>query len=85
MTAEGENLLRTYASLMATPHDEALLEWHATGQLGGDRRRESKHAGDRATHHDPELRFFSGRPVRAGHTGSAALQLHRAGEQLRHC
>ena len=32
MTAEGENLLRTYASLMATPHDEALLEWHATGQ-----------------------------------------------------
>jgi len=33
MTAEGENLLRTYASLMATPHDEALLEWHATGQL----------------------------------------------------
>ncbi|MDT8341832.1 MAG: prolyl oligopeptidase family serine peptidase, partial [Longimicrobiales bacterium] len=32
-TMEGENLLRTYASLMATPHDEALLEWHATGQL----------------------------------------------------
>ncbi len=33
ITSEGENLLRTYASLMATPHDEALLEWHATGQL----------------------------------------------------
>ena len=33
ITEEGENLLRTYASLMATPHDEALLEWHATGQL----------------------------------------------------
>ncbi|HSG47595.1 MAG TPA: hypothetical protein VLA43_07290, partial [Longimicrobiales bacterium] len=32
-TWEGENMLRTYASLMATPHDEALLEWHATGQL----------------------------------------------------
>ena len=32
-TMEGENMLRTYASLMATPHDEALLEWHATGQL----------------------------------------------------
>jgi dipeptidyl aminopeptidase/acylaminoacyl peptidase len=32
-TLEGENMLRTYASLMATPHDEALLEWHATGQL----------------------------------------------------
>ena len=33
MTEEGDNRLRTYASLMATPHDEALLEWHATGQL----------------------------------------------------
>ncbi len=32
-TEEGENVLRTYASLMATPYDEALLEWHATGQL----------------------------------------------------
>ncbi|MEJ2203182.1 MAG: prolyl oligopeptidase family serine peptidase [Gemmatimonadota bacterium] len=32
-TIEGENMLRTYASLMATPHDEELLEWHATGQL----------------------------------------------------
>lgn len=32
-TEDGENMLRTYASLMATPHDEALLEWHATGQL----------------------------------------------------
>ncbi|RMH23676.1 MAG: S9 family peptidase, partial [Gemmatimonadetes bacterium] len=32
-TLEGENRLRTYASLMATPYDEALLEWHATGQL----------------------------------------------------
>jgi dipeptidyl aminopeptidase/acylaminoacyl peptidase len=26
------NRLRTYASLLATPHDQALLEWHATGQ-----------------------------------------------------
>jgi dipeptidyl aminopeptidase/acylaminoacyl peptidase len=32
-TLEGENMLRTYASLMATPYDEELLEWHATGQL----------------------------------------------------
>lgn len=32
-TEEGENILRTYASLMATPYDEELLEWHATGQL----------------------------------------------------
>jgi len=32
-TEDGENMLRTYASLMATPHDEALLEWHLTGQL----------------------------------------------------
>lgn len=42
VTEEGQNALRTYASLMATPHDENLLEWHATGQLalvsadGGD-------------------------------------------------
>jgi dipeptidyl aminopeptidase/acylaminoacyl peptidase len=28
-----KNLLRTYASLMSTPHDQALLKWHATGQL----------------------------------------------------
>ena len=33
MTEEGENRLRTFASLMATPYDEALLAWHATGQL----------------------------------------------------
>ena len=32
-TEDGDNVLRTYASLMATPHDEALLEWHVTGQL----------------------------------------------------
>jgi len=32
-TEEGENMLRTYASLMATPYDEELLKWHATGQL----------------------------------------------------
>lgn len=33
VTEEGRNALRTYASLMATPYDEELLEWHATGQL----------------------------------------------------
>jgi dipeptidyl aminopeptidase/acylaminoacyl peptidase len=27
------NRLRTYASLLATPYDQALLEWHATGQV----------------------------------------------------
>lgn len=32
-TEDGKNMLRTYASLMATPYDEELLEWHATGQL----------------------------------------------------
>jgi dipeptidyl aminopeptidase/acylaminoacyl peptidase len=32
-TEDGANMLRTYASLMATPYDEQLLEWHATGQL----------------------------------------------------
>jgi dipeptidyl aminopeptidase/acylaminoacyl peptidase len=33
ITEEGENVLRTYASLMATPYDKDLLEWHSTGQL----------------------------------------------------
>lgn len=28
-----KNRLRTYQSLMATPHDQALLEWHVTGQV----------------------------------------------------
>jgi dipeptidyl aminopeptidase/acylaminoacyl peptidase len=28
-----KNRLRTFASLMSTPYDEQLLEWHATGQL----------------------------------------------------
>ena len=32
-TEDGENRLRTYASLMATPYHEQLLEWHVTGQL----------------------------------------------------
>jgi dipeptidyl aminopeptidase/acylaminoacyl peptidase len=32
-TEKGDNILRTYASLMKTPYDEQLLEWHVTGQL----------------------------------------------------
>lgn len=27
------NILRTYASLLATPYDQDLLEWHTTGQV----------------------------------------------------
>jgi len=30
---EDRNRLRTYMSLMKTPHDFELLEWHATGQI----------------------------------------------------
>ena len=33
MTSEGENRLRTYASLLEWPHEMALLEYYATGQL----------------------------------------------------
>ena len=33
LTEEGENRLRVFASLLATPHDKALLEWHVTGQV----------------------------------------------------
>jgi len=33
VTEDGENMLRTYASLMTTPHHQALLEWHVTGQV----------------------------------------------------
>ena len=28
-----KNRLRTFPSLMTTPYEQALLEWHATGQL----------------------------------------------------
>ena len=33
ITEDGENMLRTYASLMENPYDEELLRWHASGQL----------------------------------------------------
>jgi dipeptidyl aminopeptidase/acylaminoacyl peptidase len=33
LTQEGENKLRTYASLLETPHEQALLEYYTTGQL----------------------------------------------------
>jgi dipeptidyl aminopeptidase/acylaminoacyl peptidase len=33
VTAPERNRLRTFASLMSTPHDFELLEWHATGQV----------------------------------------------------
>jgi dipeptidyl aminopeptidase/acylaminoacyl peptidase len=33
LTQEGENKLRTYASLLQTPHEQALLEYYTTGQL----------------------------------------------------
>ncbi len=32
-TEDAENRLRTFASLLATPYDQQLLEWHATGQV----------------------------------------------------
>jgi len=33
VTETGENMVRTYPSLMGTPYDKDLLEWHWTGQL----------------------------------------------------
>lgn len=33
VTKEGENKLRTYASLLADPYEQALLEYYITGQL----------------------------------------------------
>jgi dipeptidyl aminopeptidase/acylaminoacyl peptidase len=33
ITAEGKARLRTFASLMTTPYEKDLLEWHAIGQL----------------------------------------------------
>jgi len=33
ITEDGENELRTYPSLMATPYEKDLMEWHWTGQL----------------------------------------------------
>ncbi|MFQ5536821.1 MAG: S9 family peptidase [Gemmatimonadota bacterium] len=34
LTENGENMLRVYKSLLATPYDKDLLEWHVTGQVG---------------------------------------------------
>ena len=65
-TEEGRNILRTYASLMATPHDAALLEWHATGQLAAiavDNRRGHAH---RRPRHDSRLRLLTGRACTPG-------------------
>ncbi|MFH1765931.1 MAG: hypothetical protein ABIF09_17225, partial [Gemmatimonadota bacterium] len=33
VSEEGENMVRTYPSLMGTPFEKDLLEWHWTGQL----------------------------------------------------
>jgi len=33
VSEDGENMVRTYPSLMATPFDKDLVEWHWTGQL----------------------------------------------------
>ncbi|MGD2122048.1 MAG: prolyl oligopeptidase family serine peptidase [Gemmatimonadota bacterium] len=33
VTEDGENRVRTYPSLMGTPYEKDLLEWHMTGQL----------------------------------------------------
>ena len=38
-----KNRLRTYPSLMKTPYDQQLLEWHATGQIGDRRYRDRRH------------------------------------------
>ncbi len=33
ITGPGKSRLRTFASLMSTPHEKELLKWHATGQI----------------------------------------------------
>ena len=33
VSEDGENMVRTYPSLMGTPLEKDLLEWHWTGQL----------------------------------------------------
>ena len=33
VSEEGENMVRTYPSLMGTPYEKDLIEWHWTGQL----------------------------------------------------
>jgi dipeptidyl aminopeptidase/acylaminoacyl peptidase len=33
VSEDGENMVRTYPSLMGTPYEKDLLEWHWTGQL----------------------------------------------------
>jgi dipeptidyl aminopeptidase/acylaminoacyl peptidase len=50
MTEKGENLLRTYASLMVTPYELELLKWHASGQVAliDVERRRAREVGDPA-------------------------------------
>ena len=78
-----KNRLRTYPSLMQTPYDSQLLEWHATGQIAiidvatGAVTKFGKPDDDHGCGH------VTGRQVRACDPHEEAVLLHRAREQLR--
>ena len=94
-----KNRLRTFPSLMSTPYDFQLLEWHATGQVvlidvARARRaaREGQGAEDGARGRlkkigQPEMvrvaRPLARRQIRPRHAHDQALLVRRAGQQLR--
>jgi hypothetical protein len=83
ISEDGRNNVRTYPSLLATPFDQDLLEWHFTGQLAliqVDNRRVIT-VGQPAMIQGREP--LPRRPVPPGYPDRQALQLHRSNRQLR--
>ena len=82
MDAE-KNRLRTFPSLMSTPYDFQLLEWHATGQIGIV----DVATGAVTKFGTPAMitavRHVARRQVRARDAHDQAVLVHRADEQLR--
>ena len=64
LTADAKNQLRTYPSLLETPHEKALVEYYSTGQLslldviGGDVRAIGKPAMIRSINAAPDGQYF---------------------------
>ena len=79
----GRSSLRTFPSLMHNPHDFALLEWHATGQVAiiDVATRAVKKVGTPAMIR--AIDRLAERPVRSRHAHDQAVLLHRAGLELR--
>ena len=77
-----KNRLRTFASLMSTPYEEQLLEWHSTGQLAlVDVAKGTVKKSERRRWCAP--RPVAGRQIRPRDADAEAVLLRRARQQLR--